>query len=143
MTMEWGLYDPVARAALRLVKKAYKKLGELSGKYVPPEFAALSLSEQLRHVMVDMLETWDKVREIVEAILESGKDKDADDVPELLFQQWRLFCEAFGVIKPREFPPSVTFGPHKLEGADAQATMDVDVAPVVKATKHPVPLPPQ
>jgi ankyrin repeat protein len=143
MTMEWGLYDPVTRAALRLVKKAYKKLGELSGKQVPAEFAALSLSEQLRHVMVDMLEEWDKVQEIVGAILESGKDKDADDVPELLFQQWRLFCEAFGVIKPREFAPSVTFGPHKLEGADEQATMDVDVAPVVKATKPPAPLPPQ
>jgi len=94
-------------------------------------------------VMVDMLEEWDKVQEIVGAILESSKDKDADDVPELLFQQWRLFCEAFGVIKPREFAPSVTFGPHKLEGADEQATMDVDVAPVVKATKPPAPLPPQ
>jgi hypothetical protein len=38
----------------------------------------------------------------------------------LLFQQWRLFGEAFGVTKPRYSK----FGPHRLE---AEPQMEVDV----------------
>jgi len=43
-----------------------------------------------------------------------------DLTTDLLFQQWRLFGEAFGVTKPRYSQ----FGPHRLE---AEPQMEVDV----------------
>jgi hypothetical protein len=119
MTREWGLYDPVARAAIRLVKEAYEKLRALPSQRIPPEFAAMSPSEQLRQVMVDLLEDWDKIPELVETLLKCDAQA-LDVVSDLLFQQWRLFGEAFGVTKPRYSK----FGPHRLE---AEPQMEVDV----------------
>ena len=119
MTKEWGLFDPIARAAIRLVKEAYEKLRALPPQRIPPEFAAMSPSEQLRYVMVDLLEDWDKNPEIVETLLKCDAEL-LDLTTDLLFQQWRLFGEAFGVTKPRYSQ----FGPHRLE---AEPQMEVDV----------------
>lgn len=131
MTREWGLYDPVARAAIRLVKEAYEKLRAFPSQHIPPEFAAMSPSERLRHVIVDMLEEWDKIPELVETFLKCDS-QCLDVVSELLFQQWRLLGEAFGVTKPRYSQ----FGPHRPE-----------VEPVVDkgrtTTLAPTPLNPQ
>jgi hypothetical protein len=125
MTKEWGLYDPVARAAIRLVKEAYAKLREVKPEAITPEFAAMSLEEQLRHVIVDMLEESDKIPEIVEAIRKPTSEGEFEIVSTLLFQQWRLFCEVFGVTKPR----FSQFGPHRAE--QPEPVMEVDVPEVV------------
>ena len=138
MTREWGLYDPVARAAIRLVREAYEKLRALPPQRIPTEFSAMSPSEQLRYVMVELLEDWDKIPELVETLLKCDAQA-LDVVSDLLFQQWRLFGEAFGVTKPRY----LQFGPHRLE---AESVMEVDegrsttLAPVPLT---PVPLTPQ
>jgi hypothetical protein len=133
MTREWGLYDPVARAAIRLVKEAYEKLRALPSQRIPPEFAAMSPSEQLRHVMVELLEDWDKIPELVETLLKCDAQA-LDAVSDLLFQQWRLFGEAFGVTKPLYSK----FGPHRPE---AEPVMEVDEGH--PTTRAPVPLTPQ
>ncbi len=133
MTREWGLYDPVARAAIRLVKEAYEKLRALPPKRIPAEFAAMSPSEQLRYVMVDLLEDWDKIPELVETLLKCDAQA-LDVVSDLLFQQWRLFGEAFGVTKPRYS----LVGPYRPE---AEPVMEVDEGH--PTTRAPVPLTPQ
>jgi hypothetical protein len=78
-----------------------------------------------------MLEEWDKIPELVETFLKCDS-QCLDVVSELLFQQWRLFGEAFGVTKPRYSQ----FGPHRPE-----------VEPVVDkgrtTTLAPTPLNPQ
>jgi hypothetical protein len=125
MTKEWGLYDPVARAALRLVKEAYHTLRSLRPEKTTAEFAAMSLEEQLRHVIVDQLEEWDKIPEIVEAIRKPTIEREFEIVSTLLLQQWRLFCEVFGVTKPR----FSQFGPHRP--AQPEPVMEVDVPEVV------------
>ena len=98
----------------------------------------MSPSEQLRYVMVELLEEWDKIPEIVETLLKCDA-KELEFTSDLLFQQWHLFGEAFGVFKPRYSQ----FGPHRLE---AEPVMKVDegrsttLAPVPLT---PVPLTPQ
>lgn len=108
LTEAFGLYDPVARAVLRLVKEAYAKLEKMNPVTMPSVFATLSPSEQLRHLIVEILNDWDKIPEIVEAIRQTGSDRAMEVISDLLFQQWRLFSEAFGVTKPRYSQ----FGPH-------------------------------
>ncbi len=125
MTREWGLYDPIARAVLRLVKEAYAKLREVKPEAITPKFAAMSLEEQLRHVIVDMLEESDKIPEIVEAIRKPTSEGEFEIVSTLLLQQWRLFCQALGVTKPR----FSQFGPHLP--AQPEPVMEVDMPEVV------------
>ena len=127
MTREWGLYDPVARAVLRLVKEAYGKLREVRPEKMPAEFAAMSLDEQLRRVMVDMLEDWDKIPEITETFRKFENSEQLEIAQDLLFQQWRLFCEVFGVTKPR----FSQFGPHRLAQPEPEPVMEVDMPEVV------------
>ena len=131
ITGEWGLYEPIARAVIRLVKVAYEKLCTLKPERVTAEFAALPLAEQFRHSIVDTLEEWDKIPEIVETFVKC-ESSALDVVSNLLLQQWRLFCEAFGVTKPRFSP----FGPHQL-GA-SQPELDVHVEPVMEVDEAPV-----
>jgi hypothetical protein len=85
----------------------------------------MSLEEQLRHVIVDMLEESDKIPEIVEAIRKPTIEGEFEIVSTLLLQQWRLFCEVFGVTKPR----FSQFGPHLP--AQSEPVMEVDVPEVV------------
>ncbi len=130
MTKEWGLYDPIARAVLRLAKEAYAKLQELSPSAKAGEFSALPPAEQMRLVMRRMLKEWDKLPEIAEALLEAANPPQCDLISDLLFQQWRMFGEAFEVYKERYSPLNV---PRRPEGAqdvpvpDLPA-MDVDAA---------------
>jgi hypothetical protein len=77
----------------------------------------MSPSEQLRYVMVDLLEDWDKIPELVETLLKCDA-QELDFTSDLLFQQWRLFGEAFGVTKPRYS----LFGPQRVE---AEPLMEV------------------
>lgn len=128
MTLEWGLYDPVARAVLRLVKQACGKLRDLRPKETSLEFSTMPPDEQLRRVIVDLLEEWDKIPEIVETFRKIKEPEKLDIVSELLFQQWRLFSEAFGVTKPRYSP----FGPHKTENDEPELLMEVDMHQVEK-----------
>lgn len=118
-----GLYDPLARAVLRLLKESWAKLQEVQKKPMPAEFAALSEPEQLKHVIAGLLEEWDKIPEIVEALTKGKSTEELEILSDLLFQQWRLFCEAFGVIKPRYSQ----FGPHRPEGVEPEPGMEVDV----------------
>ncbi|MCE2832246.1 MAG: ankyrin repeat domain-containing protein [Oxalobacteraceae bacterium] len=117
LTGEWGLYDPVARAVVRLAKEAWGKLQQATKQGMPAEFSALTESEQLRHVIVDLLEEWDKIPELVETLLKCDA-QELDFTSDLLFQQWRLFGEAFGVTKPRYS----LFGPQRVE---AEPLMEV------------------
>jgi hypothetical protein len=87
------------------------------------EFAALPPDDQLKYVIVDKLEEWDKIPEIIETLIKLENPEELDIVSELLFQQWRLFCEAFGVTKPR----FSQFGPHRAE--QPEPVMEVDDAP--------------
>ena len=106
---DWGLYDPIARAVLRLVKDAYDRLRQVKPEAMTPQFAALSPSEQLKTVITSVLEEWDKIPEIVEAIREAKSPEEMETVSDLLFQQWRLFQEALGVTKERP----VQMGPRR------------------------------
>jgi len=144
MTMSWGLYDPVARAVLRLIQEALGNLRLLDANSPSKEFSEKSLAEKLRIAMVDLLEVWDKVPEIVAAIVESSNNEKAHGVPDLLFQQWRLFGEAFGVTKPRYSQ----FGPRPLGSSDSESVlqgepvMEVDEAPVLAvSSREASPLP--
>jgi hypothetical protein len=123
LTKEWGLYDPIARAVLRLVKETYQTLRALRPEKTTAEFAALPPDEQLRHVIVDMLEESDKIPEIVETLIKLKLPQELEIVSDLLLQQWRLFCEAFGVTKPH----FSQFGPHRP--AQPEPVMEVDDAP--------------
>lgn len=136
LTKEWGLYDPVARAVIRLVGKAYKRLRSLPQHQMPAAFAAMPPAEQLRHVMIDLLEQWDKIPEIAEALRKGNSTKELDLLEDLLFQQWRLFGEAFGVMKPHYSP----FAPRRPEVAEAALQRDVDIEPVANKPAAPVSL---
>ena len=141
MTSEWGLYDPIARAAIRLVKEAYAKLRALVPERMPREFAAMSPSEQLRHVMVELLEEWDKIPELVETLLKCDA-QELEFTSDLLFQQWRLFGETFGVTKPRYSQ----FGPHRQEAVEVEPQMEVDEGrstTLAAVPRAPIPLTPQ
>ena len=136
MTNEWGLYDPIARAAIRLVKEAYGRLRAIVPERIPPEFAAMSPSEQLRYVMVELLEEWDKIPEVVETLLKCDA-QELEFTSDLLFQQWHLFGEAFGVFKPRYSQ----FGPYRQEVVEIESQMEIDEGR--SARLGPVPLTPQ
>jgi Ankyrin repeats (3 copies) len=123
LTKEWGLYDPIARTVLRLVQESYHTLRSLRPEKTTAEFAALPPDEQLKYVIVDKLEEWDKIPEIIETLIKLENPEELDIVSELLFQQWRLFCEAFGVTKLR----FSQFGPHRP--AQPEPVMEVDDAP--------------
>ncbi len=131
MTHDWGLYDPVAKAVLRLVREAYGKLRSLPPEKSTPEFKALSPAEQLRQVIANMLTEWDKIDEIVAELRETTGD-DNETVHELLFAQWRQLCEVFNVEKER----FVLFGPKRPSADDAPETripfLDMDVDPGTK-----------
>ncbi|MFM2106950.1 MAG: hypothetical protein RLZZ513_18 [Pseudomonadota bacterium] len=145
LTEEWGLYDPVARAVLRLVKEAYDKLERAKLSAMSSQFSKLPPSQQLTHVVIDMLEDWDKVPEIMESVRQSNSDRDIEMLSDLLLQQWRLFGEAFGVTKPRYSP----FGPQQRSSsqpefeAEITPVMEVDEAPVVAASRRGVMSAPQ
>lgn len=115
LTKEWGLFDPIARAVLRLVKDAYAALRKAKPEQLPAEFAGLPQSEQLRYVITQMLDEWDKIPEIAEALLKCSSPEEVELLSDLLFQQWRLFGEAFGVTKPRFSP----LGPRQPEPGPA------------------------
>jgi hypothetical protein len=122
---------------------AHEKLCELDIARKTPEFAALPLEEQLRHVIVDTLEEWDKIPEIVETLLKCDASV-LDFVSNLLFQQRRLLGEALGVTKPRYSQ----FGPRPLSSSDSESVlqgepvMEVDEAPVLAASsRESAPLP--
>jgi hypothetical protein len=141
MTSEWGLYDPIARTALRLVKEAYGRLRAFVPERIPPEFAAMSPPEQLRYVMVELLEEWDKIPEVVETLLKCDA-KELEFTSDLLFQQWRLFGQAFGVFKPCYSQ----FGPYRQEVVEIEPQMEVDEgrsARLGPVPFTPVPLTPQ
>jgi hypothetical protein len=126
VTKEVGLYDPVARAVLRLVKDAYKHWHDLKPEQMSDEFKALSPAEQLQRVMVPLLEDSAEPEEFETAIPEGIKPEVAQRVAELLKQQWRLFGEAFGV----SWSQSSKFGPHKPAVVPADLGMEVDVKSV-------------
>ena len=102
LTREWGLYDPMARIALRLASEAYDRLRSLPASAMTPQFAALPPAAQLKASMVSVLNAWDKVPELVAALREAGPE-EREMVDGLLYQQWRLFCDAFDVEKPRSY----------------------------------------
>ncbi|MFM7226056.1 MAG: hypothetical protein ACKO10_00720 [Betaproteobacteria bacterium] len=132
MTMSWGLYEPVARAVLRLIQEALGNLGLLDANSLSKGFSEKLFAEKLRIAMVDILEEWDKVPEIVAAIVESSNNEKAHGVPDLLFQQWRLLCEAFGVTKPRHSQ----FGPRPLSTSESEPVMQGE--PVMEVDESPV-----
>lgn len=136
LTREWGLYDPIARAAVRLVKEAWHKLRDLPPESMSAEFANLTQAEQLRHLMVSLLEEWDKIPEIVETFRNSSAD-ELEIVSDLLFQQWRLFGEAFGVTKERD----VRIGPVRPQTVEAAPLMEVDEVAAVKPSSFLAHLP--
>ncbi len=111
LTEDWGLYAPIARAVLRLVKEAYARLRESSSGNLPLPLAVLSPAEQLKAAITTVLEDWDKIPEIVETIAAATSPESMDVVADFLFQQWRLFCEALGVTKERY----LSIGPRRRE----------------------------
>ncbi len=137
LTKEWGLYDPDARAAIRLVGEAYSRLRALPPQQLPAAFAAMPPAERLGQVMIDLLDKEDKIPEIVEALRRADSTEVLDLLHDLLFQQWRLFSEAFGVIKPRY----TQFDVREPELVDTQPQSNVDA--VAAISEGPVPLTPQ
>ncbi|MFM2106949.1 MAG: hypothetical protein RLZZ513_17, partial [Pseudomonadota bacterium] len=75
---------------------------------------------------------------IVAAIVESSNNEKAHGVPDLLFQQWRLLCEAFGVTKPRYSH----FGPRPLSTSESEPViqgepvMEVDESPAASVSRR-------
>jgi hypothetical protein len=107
LTEDCGLYDPIARAALNLVKEAYHRLRHAAPGRMPSQFVALSPTEQLKFIIIDVLEEWDKIPEIIAAFTDCRSTEQMDITVDLLFQQWRMFNEALGVTKER----SLSIGP--------------------------------
>jgi hypothetical protein len=119
LTHVLGLYDPVARATMRLVQEALARL--VSTVPAASSLASLALqnavrpssislnSQHLRQAMAAVLEGWDKIPEIVEILREANTTEELDILADLLFQQWRLVCQAFDVEKERW----QLYGPHQ------------------------------
>jgi len=101
LTEDWGLYDPIARSALRLVTEAYDRYRKATSECIPAQLGVLSPAEQLKLMIVNVLEEWDKVPEIIAAFREGQSAEEMDITTDLLFQQWRMFNEALGVTKER------------------------------------------
>lgn len=117
MTVTWGLYDPVAKSALRLVKETFRQWRELDPAESSAEFRALSAADQFQQMMIVLLDGWDTEIEFGPAAASIQVPEQKALLAELLTQQWRLFGEAFGVTQAREF----TIGPKR---ADAAARVD-------------------
>lgn len=126
LTKDAGLYDPVARAVLRLVKDAYPIWRDLEPARTSDEFKALPPADQFQRVMVSLLEDWADPDEFEAAGAAELKPEVASAVSELLKQQWRLFGEAFGV----SWPQTSKFGPHKPAIVSEEGGMEVDVESV-------------
>lgn len=122
MTKETGLYDPVARAVLRLVKDAYEMWRNLDPARISDEFKALSPTEQFKSVMVSLLEDRERPAEFDAVQTEGQKPLVIRGISALLKQQWRLFADAFGV----GWPQISRFGPHKPAVGPAESGMEVD-----------------
>lgn len=123
VTKDMGLFDPVARAVLRLVKDAYTMWRDLDPARRSDEFKALSPSQQFQSIMVSLLEDRAEPAEFEAARKEGKTPAVTKCVSELLKQQWRLFADAFGV----SWPQASRFGPHKPVVVPAEEGMDVDV----------------
>lgn len=115
LTKEWGMYDPLARAAIRLVKASYEKLRNTPESAMPPSFAALPPAARLKEVIASVLSDWDKIDEMVATFREANGIDQLDILADLLFLQWRWVCEAFGVKKP------VWKAPQSLQAVPASA----------------------
>lgn len=126
MTKEMGLYDPVARAVLRLVQDAYRIWRNLDPARMSDELKALSPTEQFKSVMASLLEDWERPVEFDAVQTEGGKPELIQGISNLLKQQWRLFADAFGV----GWPQISKFGPHKPVVVPAESGMEVDVKSV-------------
>lgn len=139
LTGDWGLHDPVARAAIRLLKEALQSLRassamdwSSSSMAMPCKttsttitlttttmtttrpssigtLAAEPTAPQLRQAMAALLGDWDKIPEIVDVFREAATPGQLDFLADFLFQQWRLLCLAFDVEKERW----QLYGPHK------------------------------
>lgn len=122
LTEDYGLYDPIARAALRLVKDASSKFLQLKPEHTPEQFSSRSEGQQLKMIIAETLEEWDKVTEILDSLRASESADQMDIVADLLFQQWRMFNEALGVTKER----ALFIGPLKREKTEETETMTAD-----------------
>ncbi len=105
LTKEWGLYDPLARAAIRMVKVSYEKLRHIPESGLPESFKAMPPAARLKAVMTQVLDEWDKIEEMVAVFHQSKSLGQLDLLSDLLFTQWRHVCAAFGVQKPVWVPP--------------------------------------
>jgi hypothetical protein len=91
--------------------------------------------------MVELLEAWDKIPELVEALLKCDA-QELEFTSDLLFQQWRLFGEVFGVTKTRYSQ----FGPYRQEAVEVEPQMEVDEGrstTLAAVPRDPTPLTPQ
>ncbi len=122
LTKEWGMYDPLARGAIRLVEVAYQKLCAEPESAMPPSFAELPPAARLTSVMTDTLKEWDKIDEMYAAFRQAKDEEQLGLLADLLFEQWRQFCAVFGVHEGA-WVPSTPFEPSTpLEPSSAAST---------------------
>lgn len=105
LTCEWGLYEPVTQAAIRLLKIANAHVRRL-----PASAGALPLAVQLRHALTSILQSLSReklVPEFDNALRELGEHVNKSLYAELVFSQWRTFNEAHqvAVSRPLKFGP--------------------------------------
>jgi ankyrin repeat protein len=136
LTKEWGLYDPIALAVLRLVKEAFESLRAQPPADATSSVAALSPTDQLKHAIADVLREWDKIPEIEQVMLEARDPEQVETVADLLFEQWRKLCEVFDVEKER----FVSIGPKKRAGQETGREMENpdDIEEKILADKGPI-----
>lgn len=116
LTRQWGLYDVVARAAIRLVKLAYAQV--LRG---PAFGSAVPVNSQLRHALTSLMsEMSGKIypTEFGGTLNELGDHIDKNEYRELIFSQWRMFNEAHQV----EIVLPLNIGPVRPAAIAAQGT---------------------
>jgi ankyrin repeat protein len=105
LTRQWGLFDPIALAAVRLIKAAHRHVlaSPVSSSALPPKV-------QLRNALTALLEGLrlkTLLPEFDQAVNGLGAHVDKGVYGELIFAQWRLFNDAFQVAlaRPLKFGP--------------------------------------
>ena len=116
LTRQWGLYDVVARAAIRLIKLAYEQVLR-----EPVFSSAMPVNRQLRHALTSLMSaTSGKIflPEFGDALNELGDHIDESEYGELIFAQWCMFNEAHQV----EIVRPLYSGPVRPAAIAAQGT---------------------
>ncbi len=106
LTRNSGLYDPVARAAIRLVKEVCAKFFSTSDGKIASEANVLKKIKQLNTAIEEILSMWGNTPMEIDSCIGEAKDLSQRDLlSDLLVNQWIQFCGALRMETPIWEPP--------------------------------------